>query len=139
VARRACAFRKPSGDLCGAAPLVDAPYCLFHSPDHQEAVAEARIVGGRLRKRDVTLAAVHGLGGLDDLEQARRYLEIAGLDTLALENDVARNRLLAAIGLSLLKLIEISDHEARLASLEQAHRRRALPATVFEVDPEELP
>jgi hypothetical protein len=50
----------------------------------------------------------------------RRLLEVALLDTLGLENSVARNRALMSGVLAGAKLLEVGDQEERLASVEAA-------------------
>jgi hypothetical protein len=57
-------------------------------------VAEAQRLGGLRRKRERTVATAYDLAGLDDIGAVRRVLEIAVLDTLGLENSVARSRVL---------------------------------------------
>jgi hypothetical protein len=60
------------------------------------------------------------VGELSSIEDLRRLLQIAALDTLGLDNSISRNRALgylAQVGLALLEKGELSD---RLASLEAA-------------------
>ena len=52
VSRR-CKQRNDKGEQCGAAPLRDGDFCLFHDPAHAETVQEARKAGGQRRKREV--------------------------------------------------------------------------------------
>jgi len=66
---------------------------------------------------------------------AARLLEVAVIDTLALENSVARSRTLAHLGQTALKCLEIGELEGRLALLEGAVYRRDLPpAYDFDLD-----
>lgn len=59
----------------------------------------------------------------------------SGLDTLALENSVARSRTLAYLSQTALKCLEVGELEERLALLEAAVRSRSLsPATVCDFD-----
>ena len=100
------------------------PYCLWHSPDHEEEAREARRLGGLRRKREKTVAGAYEVSGLATVEDIRRLLEIAVLDALGLDNSLARARvLIAAAGAALL---------AGLALLVVAlyliqRRRRSLP------------
>ena len=126
----------PSNQACGMAPLRGESFCFSHSPEHATEAAEARRIGGQRRKREVTLAVVYGLGGLDELEQARRLLELVTYEALALDNGVARNRLLLGAVVTRLKLIEVLDQEARLAALEHATNPPALSPPVFDVETE---
>jgi len=108
----------------------------MHSPEHAQDVQEARKLGGKRRKREVALAGAYDFEGLDDVNGIRRILEIATLDTLAMENSIPRNRTLTYQAQVALKGLEVGDTEERLAALEQAvHGRRGEPTiTVFEED-----
>jgi hypothetical protein len=67
----------------------------------------------------------------------QRILEIAMLDTLAMENSLPRNRTLAYLTQVGLKALEVGNTEERLAVLEQAVLgQRNPPATsLFEAEP----
>jgi len=118
VATRSCKYRKDDGQPCGAPPLQDSDFCLFHSPDHAKEAAEARRLGGLRRRKEKTVAGAYDIEGLDDVPKVRRLLEIAVLDTLSLENSVARSRTLAYLAQVALKSLEVGEFEARLEALE---------------------
>jgi len=118
VATRSCKYRKDDGHPCRAAPLQDSDFCLFHSPDHAKETAEARRLGGLRRRKEKTVAGAYDIEGLDDIPKIRRLLEIAVLDTLSLENSVARSRTLAYLAQVALKTLEVGEFEARLEALE---------------------
>jgi len=118
VATRSCKYRKDDGQPCRAPPLHDSDFCLFHSPDHAKETAEARRLGGLRRRKEKTVASAYDLEGLDDVPKIRRLLEIAVLDTLSLENSVARSRTLAYLAQVALKTLEVGEFEARLEALE---------------------
>ena len=118
MATRACKQRKDDGQPCRAAPLQDSDFCLFHSPDHAKETAEARRLGGLRRRREKTVSGAYDIEGLDDVPKIRRLLEIAVLDTLSLENSVARSRTLAYLAQVALKTLEVGEFEARLEALE---------------------
>ncbi len=101
-------------------PLRDSDFCVFHDPEHAEAVQEGRRLGGLRRRREGTLAAAYDFDGLDTIKELRRLLEIAALDTLNLENSVARNRALISAVLVATKLLEVGEHEERLGAIEAA-------------------
>ena len=82
-------------------------HCFWHSPDTTEEAAEARRLGGLRRKRERTVAAAYDLAGLDDITAIRRVLEIALLDTLGLDNSVARSRVLIGGAAAAVKLLEV--------------------------------
>ncbi len=120
VAQRTCSFRKEDGQPCRAAPLHDGPFCLWHSPEHAEEVQEARRLGGVRRRRERSVARAYDFAGLNEVSQVRRLLEIAIVDTLALENSAARSRTLAYLGIVALKVFEVGELEARVAAVEAA-------------------
>jgi hypothetical protein len=120
VVRRTCSHRNADGHLCGAAPLRDSEYCLFHDPERAAEVAEARKLGGLRRKRELITNGAYELEGLDSVAHIRRLLEVAIVNTLGLENSIARARTLGYLALSAIKLLEVGEHEERLRALEAA-------------------
>jgi hypothetical protein len=115
---RSCKGIKQGGDRCLAPPLRDSDFCFWHDPEHQAEAAEARRLGGLRRKREGTLQGAYDLEGLDTVHGIRRLLEIALLDTLGLENSVARSRVLIAGVLAAAKLLEVGELEERMAAVE---------------------
>jgi len=79
---------------------------------------EARRLGGLRRRKEKTVAGAYDIEGLDDVPKIRRLLEIAALDTLSLENSVARSRTLAYLAQVALKTLEVGEFETRLEALE---------------------
>ena len=120
MANRACKSSNSGGEPCQAPPLRDADFCLAHSPNHVNEVAEARRLGGLRRRRERTVSGAYDLDGVDTLAKVRRLLEIAVLDTLGLENSVARSRTLAYLAQVALKAFEFGEFEERLARIESA-------------------
>ena len=122
--RRVCRATKPEGTPCRAAPLTEGDYCLMHSPEHAEEVQEARRLGGLRRRREVTVQGAYELAGLRSVDGLLRVLEIAILDSLGLDNSVARARTLGyLVGIGL-KALEVGELEARLEALEAAVHAR---------------
>ncbi|MDO8615029.1 MAG: hypothetical protein Q7T33_04765 [Dehalococcoidia bacterium] len=126
MAARACKFRKDSGEPCRAPPLQDGDFCLWHSPEHAEEVAEARKLGGLRRRRERTVSGAYDFEGVETIGQIQRLLNIAVLDTLGLENSVARSRTLAYLAQVGLKVLEVADFADRIAALEAAVGPRLL-------------
>ena len=120
VKERVCQAVKEDGSRCEAPPLVDEDFCFWHSPKHSEEVAEAGRLGGLRRRREKTVAAAYDLEGLDTVSQVRRLLQIAVMDTLGLENSIARSRVLAYLAQVALKTLEAGALQERLAALEVA-------------------
>ena len=122
----ACSATRPNGRPCRATPMHDEPFCFWHSPETAEEATEARRLGGLHRRKKKTVAAVYGFGGLRTIEDNQALLETAAIETLALENSIARNRALAGMAATGAKLIEVGDHEERIAALEAAARGGAV-------------
>ena len=117
---RGCTATTADGRPCGSPALRGEPFCHMHHPDHAAEVAEARRVGGLRHRKEATLTAVYDLGDPGTIEGAVRLLHIAALDTLALENSVARNRTLVAVASTSVRVIEAADLADRVAALESA-------------------
>ena len=120
VKERVCGATKDNGSPCEAAPLTGGEYCFWHDPEHAGEVAEAGRLGGLRRRREKTVAVAYDLEGLATLDQIRRLLEIAVMDTLGLDNSIARSRVLAYLAQVALKVVEADDLQERLAALETA-------------------
>ena len=76
--------------------------------------------------------------GLETVAGLRRLLVIAALDTLGLENSIARARTLVYLVGVAGKLLETGELEERLAYLENAFQgQRILPKSEFDREPEE--
>jgi len=129
---RACSYLMPSGRPSRATPMRDEPFCFWHSPETAEEAAEARRVGGLHRRKKKTVGAIYGFHGLRTIEDNLALLETAAIETLALENSIARNRALGGFAATGAKLIELGDHEERLRALEVAVGRPAEDADPFD-------
>ena len=64
-------------------------------------------------------SAVFDFEGLDSVPKIRRLVEVAVVDTLGLENSVARNRTLAALAQAAVGLLEKGELEERFNALER--------------------
>ena len=119
VMRRQCTFRLPSGEQCRAAPLRDGQFCWVHSPERVKDVQEARRLGGLRRKRESTISSAYQFESLNAVEGIRRIVLVAVLDTLAMENSIARARPLAYLAQVALRTLEVGNFEERIANLEE--------------------
>jgi hypothetical protein len=144
---RTCRWVRADGSPCRSAPMRGEDYCFWHSPAHAEEAEEARRLGGMRRSRERKVANVFCFDGLASVKDIRRLLEVATIDTLALENSVARSRTLAYLAQTALKCLEVGELEDRLSLLEAAVSGRHLPPTpdfdleleaVEDPDPKEL-
>ena len=120
MASRLCKGRNDKGEQCGAPPLRDGDFCLFHDPAHAETVQEARKAGGQRRKREVTLATAYDFEGLTSVPEIRRLVEVAAFDALGLENNISRVRALGYLAQVAVTLLEKGELEERVAAVEAA-------------------
>ena len=137
--RVACNGVKENGQPCQAARLSEGEYCLMHSPEHAEDVAESRRLGGLRRRREVAVSGAYEFVGLGSVSDIRRLLEVAVIDTLGLENSISRARTLAYLATTAIKLLEVGEIKARIEALEGAvHGNNAPLKSVFDEDPAEV-
>src|SRR3569833_4710012 len=133
VTKRRCQARLPNGRPCRMPPLVDSEACWAHDPANADAAAEARRLVGLRRRREGALRGAYDFEGLTSVDEIRRLLEIATLDTLGLENSIGRARTLIAAAQAAAKLLETGELEERIATLEAAVlRRQAQEESVFD-------
>ncbi len=133
--RRSCTARTQRGDACRQAPLQESDLCFWHDPDRAHEAAEARRLGGLRSRREHTLAGACEYSGLDGVASIRRLVEIAVLDTLGLDNSIARARAIIAVAQAAARLVKVGELEERVALLEAAVRSRPdVPAPVFDLD-----
>ena len=69
--------------------------------------------------------------GLATIPALRRILEVVAVDTLSLDNGIARSRVLIALVATAAKLIEVGELEDRIGRLESSLSERPLPSPVF--------
>lgn len=127
MAGRACTFAMPDGRACRATPLRDAPFCFWHSPDTADELAEARRTGGYHRRKKRAVATIYGFNGLRTIEDLQALLETVAIETMALDNSIARNRTISGFVAVGAKLLETGELAERLAALEAVARRSAEP------------
>ena len=124
LSTRTCRHIREDGTPCRAWPMKGEDYCFWHSPGRQDEAEEARRLGGLRRRREKTVAGAYEFQGLATVTDIRRLLEVAVIDTLSLENLVARSRTLAYLSQTALKCIEVGELEERLGLLESIIRTR---------------
>ena len=118
VASRTCTAETARGDTCGANPQRKSEFCFWHDPANAEQMAEARRLGGLRRRKEKTVSEAYDIESLENVGQVRRLLVIAVMDTLGLENSIARSRALAYLSQVALKMLEVGEFEERLKALE---------------------
>src|SRR4051812_15651882 len=115
---RLCKASRADGMPCGSPPLQDGEYCLLHDPARAAEVQESRRLGGQRRRKERIVASVYDFEGLGTIDTIRRLVEVAVVDTFGLENSVSRNRTLAYLAQTAIKLLETGNFAERLAALE---------------------
>ena len=115
-----CRANKKNGQPCSAPRLRNSEFCFWHSPEHAKDVVEAGRLGGLRRRREKAVSGAYDFDGLESIKDIRRVLEIAILDTLGLENSIARARALIAGALAAAKLVEVGELEDRVQRLEES-------------------
>src|SRR5437867_10886328 len=138
VMRRRCKASRADGEQCGMAPMGDSEFCWAHDPANAEAAAEARRLGGMRHKREGTVAGAHQFEGLGNVQDIRRLIQIAVLDTLGMENSIQRSRTLAYLAQTALKSLEVGEVQERLGVLEESVLgRRVWHFPLFDDDDED--
>ena len=120
MVNRGCTFEMPDGLACRAPALRGKSVCYWHDPDKAEEAAESRRIGGLHRRKAKSVATIYDFSGLRTVESAQRLLETAAIETLALENSIARNRALISAAAGAGKLIEAGDLADRLSAVAAA-------------------
>lgn len=115
---RRCRETNARGEPCGFNPQRDSDLCWWHDPEHEQEAKEARRLGGVRRRREGIIRGSYDWVGLTSIPDLQRLLEIIAVDTLSLENSVARARTMVAVVQAAAKLLEIGDFEQRLEALE---------------------
>ena len=113
-----CNAHAAGGAPCQATPIHESDFCFWHDPEHAEAAAEARRLGGLRRRKEGTIAGAYDFEGLGSVPEIRRLVEIVVTDALSMENSIARGRLLIAGAQVAAKLLEVGELETRVEALE---------------------
>jgi hypothetical protein len=107
----------------GAVPLGQDT--LSKRSGRPDEAAEARRLGGLSRRKEKVVSGSHDIEGLENVSQLRKLVEIAVLDTLALENSIALSRAFIAAAGTAAKLLEVA------ARGSTAWWRRMTPTTAI--------
>jgi hypothetical protein len=117
---RRCHGLKSDGRPCGAPPMRESDCCFWHAPETAEDAADARRLGGQRRRREKVVSETYGLTGLATVTDIRRVLDLALLDALALDNSIARARVIVQIAMAATRLLDPRELEERLLAYEKA-------------------
>jgi len=112
-----CKATTRGGRPCQAFPVAGSDFCFWHDPSRAAQRTLARKKGGRARhgRRLSTTGEIVKLGSVADVVA---LLEGAVGDLLELENSVARARAVATLAGVVVKALEVSELEDRIARLE---------------------
>jgi len=119
MSKRPCRFVKDNGEPCQAAAMPDSDLCFFHDPAHAKEATDARRLGGLHRRREKITSAIYDFEGLHTSEGILRLLEIAAMDTLAMDNSIARSRTLTSIANVAARVVQGLEIEERLQAIEE--------------------
>jgi hypothetical protein len=92
----------------------------MHDPETAADAERARQAGRVNRKREQTLREVYHVFGVDSIAELQRYLEVAGLALLSLDNSVPRNRTIIAMvgaGAKLIEAGKLADDVAEMKAV----------------------
>src|ERR1700674_2461851 len=115
-----CSSQKSNGERCQATPVRLSGLCFWHDPDYAAEAKEAQRIGGLRNRTEATVAAAFGFEGLRTIDQIWRFIELAAIDTLRLDNGVNRNRTMGSLAQLAIKLLGVGEHEERIRALEDA-------------------
>lgn len=121
---RACTYQMADGRACRATPMRGEPFCFWHSTETADELADAQRMGRLHRRKKRTVATIYGFGGLRTIEDNQALLETITIETMALENSIARNRAVNSMLATGLRLVETGELEARVQALEAAAGQR---------------
>lgn len=120
-----CSFIKGDKARCRAKCVTGAQFCFFHDPGTREAHHDATVKGGKERSLPAaTLPPDAPDIPLRTTDDVRRALEEAYNGVRTGRFAVNVGNCLAVISQALIKAIESSDLERRLATLEANHGLR---------------
>jgi len=139
VMGKRCKATRDDGQPCRAWARAGSDYCGVHDPANADAMAEARRLGGLRRRKELAVQGAYEVEGIASVADLQRVVLVGILDTLALENSVARNRTLGSLAMTAAKLLEVGELEERVKTLEAAvasHRHDE--ASVFDFEPTTL-
>jgi hypothetical protein len=93
-------------------------------------------MGGLHRRKKRTVATIYGFGGLRSIEDHQALLETVVIETMTLENSIARNSAVTRMIATGAKLIELGDLATRVAAIEATlgPQRRSGEDSVFPAD-----
>jgi hypothetical protein len=94
--------------------------CFWHDPEYAAEAKEAQRIGGLRHRTEATVSAAYDFAGLRTVDDVWRFLEMAAIDTLRLENGVNRNRTMGSLAQLSIKLLGVGEHEDRIRALEAA-------------------
>ena len=123
-----CQAITQNGTPCQAYAISGSHYCFHHDPAQASQRRQARRKGGRARHgRHVGPVGQAEPVTLDTMDDVATLLQQTINDTLKLENSLQRARTIGYLAGLVLKALEMSTLEQRVAALEHTLASRELP------------
>ena len=120
-----CKATNTSGQACGAWATAGSDFCFTHDPARAAERSAARKLGGLNRRTQRGSGPQDAPAKVRTLTDVLTVLDLVLHDALALENSIARGRLLVAVCGEYTKAIQVGELESRLAALEEVLKVRA--------------
>lgn len=118
-AEKKCKSKTRDGRPCPNAAGASG-YCFTHDPTLAAERTAARKLGGWHRTTPKVADPKSVKVPIRDIPGVLAVLDVAVLDTMALDNSSERSRALTGVALAYLKALEVGALEERLAAIEQA-------------------
>jgi hypothetical protein len=112
-----CEATTKAGRPCMAAAMSGSPWCFIHNPATAQARADARRRGG-LRVHGLDPEAPEPQVRIRVIRDCLELLETAGGDCLRMEPSLSRARALAHVAATAARILEVSELEERVRTLE---------------------
>jgi hypothetical protein len=120
--KRQCKAKKRNGERCPN-PAGESGYCFTHDPDRHAERSAARKLGGYHRRTPVRISGDEPIR-IDSMSDVLKLINTIIMDTWIQENGAARSRALLACADAAIKVLTMTDIEARIAKLEAVNEKR---------------
>ena len=135
--KRSCtATRRRTAHPATPLPCSKSQFCFWHHPDHRQAAAEARRLGGLRRRREKAIEGAYDLHDrVDSANGISRLLKIITDGLLSMEPSIGRTNALLRVVREARALMETGNIAQSIADLEAALKDRSPePSSPFDVD-----
>ena len=122
--KRACKAVNENGQPCRQAPLIGKDFCYWHDPENERDANEARRMGALTASASRFWRPFTRSMASETIPQIQRFIEIAQMGNLALDNSVPRNRAIIAGALAAARLHEIGELAKKIEQIESVLEAR---------------